>query len=228
MVSGNLGCGGTLINEKMVLTAAHCVELPPRNWYVNARDASFILGGHNIDQMDGTEVRVKKFIVHPRWNPSATIFNYDIAVAVLSRRVSFNKYIKPICLPTSSESFEDVVGAKASVAGWGKTAWGVPSTNHPNFVRLRIHDMQECSRHNQIPQEQTFFCAGDQQIKESTCSGDSGGGVIVKTGGKWYVRGIVSSGQVDQNGNCIPNSYGVYTDVAAFNDWIQEQIDTYS
>lgn len=223
-------CGGSLINSKMVITAAHCIQT--KSNVVRRRDITFVLGGHNLDEdeRNSESSAVSTLIVHDDWMAGDDV-DADIAIAVLTKTISYTKFIKPICLWTSTSSYDDVIGSKATIAGWGKTGKDLLSTDHPNYVVVPIVELEECkSSHdffNEIASDRTF-CAGDLKVNQSPCSGDSGGGLIVKSGRKWFLRGLVSHGIINsETQKCTPKNYVMFTDVAAFKDWIQEIVDDY-
>lgn len=228
-------CGGSLINQKVVVTAAHCIQDKRASQPYKAEEATFHLGRHNFENLNEPNFvlsGVSQLIMHPDWDIYDSHFDADIAIAVLVKTISFNKFIKPICLWTSTSSFEDIIGLKATVAGWGKTEWSAVSTTHPNWADIPVVSEVKCLRSNSVFNSVTSertFCAGDRDGVTSPCSGDSGGGLIVKSGTKWFLRGIVSAGiRDDETQSCDLKSYSVFTDVTKFTNWIQQQISTYS
>jgi hypothetical protein len=84
-----------------------------------------MLGVHslvNLNQDSSFQLAdVDNFHVHQDWNPTADNYDADIAIAVLGRKISFNRFVQPICLWTFTTSYEDLVNSEANVAGWGQT-----------------------------------------------------------------------------------------------------------
>lgn len=125
-------CGGTLINSRYVITAAHCIQSIPSAWRLN----SIRFGENDLNQNPDCEgygssrdcadphinVPVEQVIVHDQYIAYNEQQYNDIALVRLTRNVKFTSFIKPICLPISNELVEKTfVGDRMEVVGWGKT-----------------------------------------------------------------------------------------------------------
>merc|ERR1712210_345581 len=89
-------CGGTIVNKKFVVTAAHC-------WDSRFTNLRVIVGEHSIcDGINegGKVINVKKGTMHPNYNKKT--MDNDIAVLELSEELTFTDKIKPACLPSSA------------------------------------------------------------------------------------------------------------------------------
>lgn len=239
-VSG-IFCGGSLISRKLVVTAAHCIRDKDSELATKAEDVTVYLGKLNMETLESERgfvmSSVEEIIVHPHWSHLTSNFDADIAVAVLEKSFRFTRNIRPICLPTTSESFEDIVGRKVVIAGWGKTETNALSTSVPKWAEITVIDTGSCLESNKIFGTITSgrtFCAGDDSNLASRvsgsgpCSGDSGGGLTINVNGTWYLRGVISSTvkSLDTQ-SCDPQYFSVFTDVAKFRDWLLKLMQTY-
>lgn len=127
-----LHCGGTLINSRYVITAAHCIQSIPSAW----RLISIRFGENDLNQNPDCEgygsnrdcadaylnVPVEQVIVHDQYSTFNEQQYNDIALVRLAKNVKFTAFVKPICLPTSNElQIKSLIGDRMEVVGWGKT-----------------------------------------------------------------------------------------------------------
>ncbi|XP_022220180.2 transmembrane protease serine 9 [Drosophila obscura] len=219
--SGKQFCGGSLITNTHILTAAHCVARMT-SWDVAALTAH--LGDYNIRtdfEVQHVARRIKRLVRHKGFEFS-TLHN-DVAILTLSEPVPFTHEIQPICLPTSpSQQSRSYSGQVATVAGWGSLRENGPQPSILQKVDIPIWANAECARKygRAAPGGiiDSMICAG--QAAKDSCSGDSGGPMIINDGGRYTQVGIVSWGI-----GCGKGQYpGVYTRVTSLLPWIYKNI----
>ena len=157
--------------------------------------------------------RFLQVINHPRYEDRTK--EYDIALVELQSEVSFNDYMKPVCLPKRSTNFKP--GKMCTVTGFGAIREGGPQSRTLMKANVPLMDSQKCSEsYGYI--SQLKICAGYDQGGIDSCQGDSGGPLVCQEGGKFYLTGVVSYGV-----GCARQGYpGVYANVKNLMDWIEQ------
>ncbi|XP_023954912.1 CLIP domain-containing serine protease B4 [Bicyclus anynana] len=229
-------CGGSVINSKYILTAAHCVV--PTKRIAGVRIGEFDVTSRVDCQGDQfkpicesnlQDILVEKIITHPEYQGEPPV-QYDIALMRLQTPIDFSfKNAAPVCLPVPrSLRYTPLAGRNGTVAGWGATEKGTDS-NVLLKVDIPIKTGEACRRFynkNSLPgvdRTDKSICAGE--YKKDSCSGDSGGPMMIEEDYEGSFRlvqyGIVSYGP-RQCGSTFP---GVYTDVTKFVKWILDNIE---
>lgn len=209
-------CGGTLIGNRHVISAAHCFSNPEVRSKVDK--FKLVLGENNRNRNEGTEqhVNVKAITIHEDFN--ANTYVNDIAILSLSEDAVYSQYITPACLPTKDEELK--VGTSCRITGWGKKFHVRNPVDILQEITVPVVAGEVCQTKNKGVQNVTpsMICTGFDSDWKSACHGDSGGPLsCMSESGVWKLYGVVSWG--DPQCNAL-TAYNVLTKVSHYIDWI--------
>lgn len=212
-------CGGVIISEFLLLSAAHCFRSSPNETHFIVR-----VGQHRLYAADRYErdYEIQTFKKHEDF--SVATFMNDLCLLKIRERggrgILFNEHVLPACLP----SYDDVytAGTHCFIAGWGNTL-GSDNDRASNSAVLRtaavpLYPEGECEQPWVYGAriKSGMFCAGYAEGGMDACHGDSGGPLMCRSKGRYAAYGIISWGE-----ECgLPNRPGVYIKVQAYLDWI--------
>ena len=198
------GCGGSIIDDAYILTAAHCTD--------GATGIEVRVSEHSVGSgSDHITYSAMSAFANPDYNPST--YDNDHSIIVLASPIDMTQAgVGPVCLPLVGQTWTN--GDLTTVSGWGTLDYGGSTPDILQTVDISFVDSATCGSDYEYSQSQitdNMFCAYDQGAGTDACQGDSGGPltIINPTTGRAEQAGIVSWGI-----SCGANGYpGVYADV---------------
>ncbi|XP_068229107.1 trypsin-2-like [Palaemon carinicauda] len=202
-------CGGFLVTESHVITAAHCVS-----YFSDLPQHLKIAAGSNHVEEEVIVAQIKAITIHPSFG-NTSVFDSDVAVLELMQPLKFNLLVAPVCLPQTDAK----VGQSVVAVGWGKTSEEAESFSQVlNHVDITVLEMEKCSSTYESLFNEDMLCAGSLEKGLDSCLGDSGGPLLaLGDDGSWQALAIISFGK----GCGDPGFPGVYTNLYKFSGWLK-------
>ncbi len=215
IVSFTGGCAGSIIAEKWILTAAHCEKI----------FADGITGGNvKLNPRHRITLKMKKYYLHPGFMKMEWGSINDFALIELEKPIDFKvqKKLGKIERLSPAQENDGLIneGVIVSVYGWGakrEGGWGADTLMEIN-IPIVSRERANISYEGKI--DQTMIAAGLDTGGKDSCQGDSGSPMVVfdQASKKSILAGLVSFG----HGCARPKFYGIYSNVASANNWINE------
>ncbi|CAG5129875.1 unnamed protein product, partial [Candidula unifasciata] len=213
-------CGGAVIGEFWIITAAHCLFDGSQRYYKIA------VGDHSMTYKDTNEetFELQTVIINERYR--ARQYDFDIALAKIKpksngRGIQFNNYVQPICLAESTDDAR--VGTKFVFSGWGWTSGSKNSFGRsPTLKKANLPFLayDKCKRIYPRAISPNVLCAGNINGAEDLCSGDSGGPLALKVESSFVLYGIAAFSSGCQR----PNYPTAFSSIAKYRGWIDSTI----
>ncbi|MEE6470640.1 hypothetical protein FKM82_009017 [Ascaphus truei] len=200
-------CGGTILNEHFVLTAAHCINQTSFHVAVGQMNARFESRSTSIHWVD-------KILMHSKFQEQS--YDYDIALIKLKEPIVFNEAVLPVCIPTRNFAEQILMSQDFGTVSFFSCGKEQDGKLQMHYAQQR--DTSQCMKCN-LNMTGNMFCAS----VNSTCDGEEGGPHVTPYKGTHFITGIASwSDRCNMQGQLA-----MYTKVSNFIDWIQASLCYY-
>ncbi|XP_055383189.1 uncharacterized protein LOC129613230 [Condylostylus longicornis] len=223
-------CSGVIIDQNIILSAAHCFydkeekRTEDPTIYLIAAGKSF----HSFKEKEDSEQYVHIKEIHiPTTYGKDNDWSNDIAVLILNSSLTFNSYVKPICIDLNSES-ELKTETSGHIFGWRATTKDDIINNNLQILNVTALTGEQCKIENN---KDTNFKSGNfciaKKISPTLCKGDTGGGFFVKENindkERYILKGIISS-DINRGEYCSNNSLTILTDLQYVKDFVRKTV----
>jgi trypsin len=197
-------CGGTLVSDNKVVTAAHCTAGK------EPADIVVVAGREDKQSDAGVTSEVRSIWIHPQFSDVRS--GKDVSVLTLAARLPY----EPLALPEKGGSDLYAAGRQALILGWGRTAVDGQPSRYLLQANVPLTSDADCTKAYPAYKAEAMVCAGVPEGGVDSCQGDSGGPLVVDG----RLVGITSWGE----GCAAPGKPGVYTRVVTYVDDLRDQV----
>ncbi|XP_077284005.1 modular serine protease-like isoform X2 [Arctopsyche grandis] len=238
-------CGGTIITNRLVVSAAHCFHDDAAGTILNETNYAVAVGKYYRSYYSELDKNPQKFLISRIITPETygghdQNLQQDIAVLLLKGQIKFTDSVHPVCLDLLSNTFQKEQvspGKLGKGVGWGLTKEGDVNSASESLIAVTIPVVDYATCRGKVPSSFVRyltvdkFCAGWLN-GTALCSGDSGGGLVFDTTERgitrWYLRGIVSVSDLDDTRTtCRKDMYTAFTNVFRHKDFISDLMTEY-
>ncbi|PZC72580.1 hypothetical protein B5X24_HaOG210911 [Helicoverpa armigera] len=229
-------CGGSLVSNSLVISAAHCFwsdanqVLPAANYAVAA--GKIYRPWNNPKDVGAQKSNVSEIRIPQRFQGNQANFQDDIALLVLETAFVYATYIRPVCLnfDINFDRAQLQPGIMGKVAGWGLTAANGTASPILKVVELPYVDISICINASPVNFREYItsdkICAGYGN-GTALCRGDSGGGLAFpereRGNDRYYLRGIVSTAASNDDA-CNAHTLTTFTQIIKHEHFIKESL----
>jgi trypsin len=240
-------CGGSIYDERHILTAAHCVQVFAKypDLLGNIRAVAGIVDNNPIYSPPSfAQIRgIEAVAVYPQY--SEVTLQYDVALLRVDQPFdlagSQGKFVSAVVI--ANRDTPQFPGITVNVNGFGKVADDVVQTKL-HQVNVTIVPISKCQSYYQQASDKFHICTYNDAIKgASACQGDSGGGLVyydsqsavtsepvptharINSAFRWILMGVVSGGKAVACGNA--NNPNFFTRISEYQPWIVQQTSVY-
>uniref|UniRef100_A0A8C0U1W9 coagulation factor Xa n=1 Tax=Cyanistes caeruleus TaxID=156563 RepID=A0A8C0U1W9_CYACU len=204
---GKVFCGGTVLSENFILTAAHCIN--------QSKEIKVVVGEEKKEPSESMHT-VDKILVHSKF--IIDTYDNDIALLKLKEPIRFSEYVVAACLPKADFANEVLMNQRSGrVSGFGREFEGGRRSKKLKVLEVPYVNRNTCKQSTNLAITENMFCAGYDTEQKDACQGDSGGPHVTRYKDTYFVTGIVSWGE----GCARKGKYGVYTKLSRFLRWVR-------
>ncbi|XP_018518341.1 tryptase-2 [Lates calcarifer] len=208
-------CGGTILNNQWVLTAAHCLDAKLKP---NYRRSMVWVGSHKLQKGSARYMAIYSAVLHPQYQAVGNGYVNDIALIKLTKKLTFSDDVRPVSLPSVDDTFGS--SSECWITGWGNVEKDVPLQDPETLQEVKIPIISQSVCKTQYPDlSSDMLCAGDMAGGRGACEGDYGGPLVCNRPNGYVQVGIMSYGSC-----ALPGRPGVYIQVSKYLRFINDYI----